>query len=131
MYCGLSAASEVFLIFTTQLYQYFSVFFLFAPVSDEPRVFLPKYSQTAIPHAAHFPDLHHAMYLRYTFVLQIIGEDVRFHNRYQQAQRLQHSTAMYSFSYKSWLQLAAEYGGCSQLFFRRLPFKEVCGNQQR
>ena len=28
--------------------------FLFAPVSDEPEVFLPKYSQTAILHAAHF-----------------------------------------------------------------------------
>ena len=26
---------------------------------------------------------------------------------------LQHSTAMYSISYISWLQLAAEYGGCS------------------
>ena len=26
VYCGLSTASEVFLIFTTQLYQYFSVF---------------------------------------------------------------------------------------------------------
>ena len=30
------------------------VFFLFALVSDEPEVFLPKYSQTAILHAAHF-----------------------------------------------------------------------------
>ena len=27
VYCGLSTASEVFLVFTTQLYQYFSVFF--------------------------------------------------------------------------------------------------------
>ena len=27
VYCGLSTASEVFLIFTTQLYQYFSGFF--------------------------------------------------------------------------------------------------------
>ena len=54
VYRGLSTASEVFLIFTTQLYQYLSVIFLFAPVSDEPEVFLPKYSQTAIPHAAHF-----------------------------------------------------------------------------
>ena len=50
---GLSTASEVFLIFTTQLYQYFSVLFLFVLFSDEPEVFLPKYSQTAIPHAAH------------------------------------------------------------------------------
>ena len=41
-------------MFTTQLYQYFSVFFLFALFSDEPELFLPKYSQTAILHAAHF-----------------------------------------------------------------------------
>ena len=53
VYYGLSTASEVFLIFTTQLYQYLSVYFLFALVSDEPEVFLPKYSQTAILHAAH------------------------------------------------------------------------------
>ena len=46
-------ASEVFLIFTTQLYQYLSVFFFYL-FSDEPDVFLPKYSQTAILHAAHF-----------------------------------------------------------------------------
>ena len=44
----------MFLIFTTQLYQYFNVYFLFALFSDEPEVFLPKYSQTAIFHAAHF-----------------------------------------------------------------------------
>ena len=54
VYCGLSNAFEVFLIFTTQPYQYLSVLFLFTPVSDEPEVFLPKYSQTAILHAAHF-----------------------------------------------------------------------------
>ena len=44
------------IISTTQLYQYLSVIFLFAlvSVSDEPEVFLPKYSQTAILHAAHF-----------------------------------------------------------------------------
>ena len=54
MYCGLSTASEVFLIFTTQLYQYFSDFFLFELFSDKPEVFLPKYSQTAILHVAHF-----------------------------------------------------------------------------
>ena len=29
-------------------------FFLFAPFGYEPEVFLPKYSQTAILHAAHF-----------------------------------------------------------------------------
>ena len=55
MNCWLSTASEVFLILTTQLYQYFSLFFIqFALFSDEPEVFLPKYSQTAILHAAHF-----------------------------------------------------------------------------
>ena len=27
---------------------------------------------------------------------------------------LQHSTDMYRFFYTSWLQLAAEYGGCNQ-----------------
>ena len=40
----------MFLIFTTQLYQFFSVFFLLALFSDEPEVFFPKYSQTAILH---------------------------------------------------------------------------------
>ena len=54
VYYGLSTASEVFLIFTTQLYQSFSVFCLSALFGDEPEVFLPKYSQTAILHAAHF-----------------------------------------------------------------------------
>ena len=57
VYCGLSTASEseVFLIFTTQLYQYFGVFFfIFALFSDDPEATLPKYSQTAIFHAAHF-----------------------------------------------------------------------------
>ena len=53
-YCGKSTASEVFLIFTTQLYQFFSVFFLFTLFTDEPEVFLPEYSQRAILHAAHF-----------------------------------------------------------------------------
>ena len=41
-------------MFTTQLYHYFSVCLLFALFSDEPEVFLPKYSQTAILHTAHF-----------------------------------------------------------------------------
>ena len=36
VYCGLSTASGVFPIFTTQLYQYFSVFFLFALFCDKP-----------------------------------------------------------------------------------------------
>ena len=55
MYYRLSTASEVFLNFTTQLCQYVSVCFLFTLIRDEPEVFLPKYSQTAILHAAHFP----------------------------------------------------------------------------
>ena len=53
-YCGLSTASELFLIFTIQLCHFFSVYFLFALVSDEPEVFLPEYSHTAILYAAHF-----------------------------------------------------------------------------
>ena len=61
MYCGLSTASEVFLISTTQLYQYFGVSFLFALFSDEPEVFFSKYmySQKAILHAAHFRRVVH------------------------------------------------------------------------
>ena len=51
---GCMVASGVFLIFTTHIYQYFSVFFLFALVGDEPEVFFPKYFKTAILHAAHF-----------------------------------------------------------------------------
>ena len=51
---GCIVARQVFLIFTTQIYQYLSVISFFALVSDEPEVFLPKYSQTAILHAAHF-----------------------------------------------------------------------------
>ena len=45
------------------------LFFLFALVSDEPEVFLPKYSQTPILHAAHFRrvvkfvELYHACLL--------------------------------------------------------------------
>ena len=71
--CGLSTASEVFLIFTTQIYQYFSdsprppPFSLF---SDEPEVFLPKYFQTAILHAdaAHFRGVLNAWLLLRTFI---------------------------------------------------------------
>ena len=47
-------ASEVFLIFTTLLYQILRAFFLFMLFKDEPEVFLLKYSQPAILHAAHF-----------------------------------------------------------------------------
>ena len=53
-YCGPQTASEVFLTFTPILYQYFSVFCIFPIFSDEPEVFLPKYSKTAKLHAAHF-----------------------------------------------------------------------------
>ena len=42
VYCGLSTASEAFLIFTPQLYQFLVQFCLFALFSDEPEVFLPK-----------------------------------------------------------------------------------------
>ena len=52
MHCGLSTASEVFLIFTTQLYQFIVCLFLFAICSDKPEVF-HEYSQTIIRHAAH------------------------------------------------------------------------------
>ena len=31
-----------------------SVYFLFAPFSDDPEVFFPEYSKPAILHAAHF-----------------------------------------------------------------------------
>ena len=44
VYCGPSTASEVFLIFTTQQYQYLVVFLLFALVSCEAEVSHPKYS---------------------------------------------------------------------------------------
>ena len=54
MYCDLNTASVVFLFFTTQLYQYLSVILLFALFGDEPEVFLPKYYQTTILHAAYF-----------------------------------------------------------------------------
>ena len=54
MYCGFSTASEVFLIFTTRLYQFLVLFFFCTIYSDEPEVFLYEYSQPAILHAAHF-----------------------------------------------------------------------------
>ena len=59
--CGLSTASEVFLIVTTQLYQYFRVLFLFALFSDELEEILPKYSHKAILHAAHFRSVVNGM----------------------------------------------------------------------
>ena len=42
------------LIFTTKIDRYFSVFFLYVLFFNEPEVFFPKYSRTAILHAAHF-----------------------------------------------------------------------------
>ena len=55
VYCGMSTASEVLLIFSTHLHQYFSVIFLLALFSDEPEVsFLYVYTHTAILDAAHF-----------------------------------------------------------------------------
>ena len=53
-YWGPSIAPEGFLIFTTRFDNFRVCFFLFEPFSDEPEVFPPKYSQTAILHAAHF-----------------------------------------------------------------------------
>ena len=52
-FCGLSTASEVFLNLYCRTIPIF-FFFLFALFSEEPEVFLPYYSQTAILHAAHF-----------------------------------------------------------------------------
>ena len=43
----------IFLL-SNNTYNYFSVFFLVVLFSDKPEVFLPKYSQTAILHAAYF-----------------------------------------------------------------------------
>ena len=43
-----------FLILLPKYTNIYNVFFLFALFTDEPEVFLPKYSQTAILHAAHF-----------------------------------------------------------------------------
>ena len=51
VYCGLNTASVVFLIFYTSI---LVCFFLFAPFSEESEVFVSKYSQTAIQHAAFF-----------------------------------------------------------------------------
>ena len=43
----------IFLL-SNNTYNYFSVFFLVVLFSDKPEVFLPKYSQTVILHAANF-----------------------------------------------------------------------------
>ena len=53
-YCGMRTDSEVFLIFTTQLYHFWVCIFLFALFNDQPEVFLSEYSLPAILHAAHF-----------------------------------------------------------------------------
>ena len=42
------------------------IFFLFALFCDEPEVFLPKYSQTAILHAAHFRRVVNGGFLSHT-----------------------------------------------------------------
>ena len=45
----------------------------------------------------------------------LIRQDVEFQNHAQAAAKmLQYSTVMYSISFISCLQMAAEYGGCSQ-----------------
>ena len=64
VYCGESTTSEVFLTFTSQLYQHLSMFLLFALFNDKPEIFFPKYSQTAILslHAAHFPRVENLVY---------------------------------------------------------------------
>ena len=59
---GESTASEVFLTFTSQLYQHLSVFLLFALFNDKPEIFFPKYSQTAILHAAYFQRVENLLY---------------------------------------------------------------------
>ena len=62
VYCDESTASEVFLTFTSQLYQHFSVFLLSPLFNDQPEVFFPKYSQTAKVHAANFPRVENLLY---------------------------------------------------------------------
>ena len=42
------------ILFLRPNYTILCVYFLFALFSDEPEVFLPEYSQTAILNAAHF-----------------------------------------------------------------------------
>ena len=56
-------------LFLLPNYTNISVFiFLFAPFSDEPEVFLPKYSLTAILHAAHLREGSKALYLYIFFI---------------------------------------------------------------
>ena len=49
-------------------------FFLFATGSEEPEVFLPKYFQTAIRHAAHFRRVVKQLYFN---VLCIIMSEIK------------------------------------------------------
>ena len=63
----------MFLIFATQ---YFSVFFLFVRFGNEPEVFRPKYSQTAILHAAHF---RRAVNLENPLVTRCHGTEIPVH----------------------------------------------------
>ena len=46
-------------------------FFLFALSSDEPEVFLPKYSHTAILHDAHFRRVVNEQYAWHKYVFKI------------------------------------------------------------
>ena len=80
MCCDLSTASEVFLIFTTQLYQYLSVFFLFALFSDDPEVFPSQYSQTTILHASHFLRVVNQRCSRGFTVLPDLSTSCKHHN---------------------------------------------------
>ena len=54
VYCGLSTASELFLLPNYSNILVFFFFYLFALVSDEPEIFIPEYSQTVILNAAHY-----------------------------------------------------------------------------
>ena len=55
VYCGLRTASEVFLTFLLPKYTNILVCSFYLHLfSEEPEVFLSKYSQTGILHAAHF-----------------------------------------------------------------------------
>ena len=65
-------------MFTSQLYHFFSVFLNFALFSDEPEVFLPNSSKTAILHAAHFrrvvnKDTYTIEVIHFTFMIYLVS----------------------------------------------------------